>query len=124
MLFCSMQQINNVQTDISAIATCKAALLTEMAKRFGNIELCTPIAFATLLDPRFKNLNFQNASACGTAIQKLRHLLDAELSSSSGEDSDNKEVEKNKNYSLEFWSHHTNIVHGKKNKITRSKGRS
>lgn len=115
MLFCSIRQISAVNADIPAIETCKALLITEMSKRFGNIELCTPIAFATLLDPRFKNLHFQNASACGIAIQKLSRIVDMETSSGSseGDESDSETTEK-VNYSAQFWSHHSNVVHGKK----------
>lgn len=39
MIFCSFQQISGIQSEIHEIETCKAALLAEMTKRFGNIEL-------------------------------------------------------------------------------------
>lgn len=52
------------------------------------IELNDHAAIATLLDPRFKNLHFQDPSACGRAIQKLSTMVVGQLSSPSESDDD------------------------------------
>lgn len=69
---------------------------------------------ATLLDPRFKNLNFLNPAACGTAISKLKRLVEKEANSSGGSDESDQEPPETPDYSSQFWSHHIDVAHGKR----------
>ncbi|CAH1107498.1 unnamed protein product [Psylliodes chrysocephalus] len=63
-----LESINPLQEDVSAT---KETLPLECKKRFGKIEQCLPIAFATLLDPRY----FNDATACGNAISQLKRRI-------------------------------------------------
>jgi len=47
------------------------AILTEIEKRFNGIELLRPYAAATLLDPRYKKLGFENPRAVGLIVTHL-----------------------------------------------------
>jgi len=42
----------------------KKALKDQFIKRFENIEQVSLLAIATILDPRFENINFINKVAC------------------------------------------------------------
>ncbi|KAL0818783.1 hypothetical protein ABMA28_008110 [Loxostege sticticalis] len=57
---------------ISKIIPMLNCLTTELNHQYHS-KLRYPIA--TILDPRFKNLHFQDPSACGRAIQKLRTMV-------------------------------------------------
>jgi len=70
LLFCCSQQLQNIKISFQA-KEIKDVLVAKLKRRFGKVEQCRPIAFATLLDPRFKNVDFQDPVACGTAIMKL-----------------------------------------------------
>jgi len=57
----------NPESDLSK--DLKLKIITELQKRFHNIE-SNPILFiATILDPQFKRLHFCKALACFDAIQ-------------------------------------------------------
>lgn len=64
-----------------------------------------------MLDPRFKNLHFQDASACGKAIQKLKNMI-AENVTMSTSGSEDETV----NEDFDFWSHHKQLAVGQKRK--------
>lgn len=81
MINCICLQIEQFDKNVQSIMSVKQLLLRDMKKRFGQIEFNSHIAVATLLDPRFKNLHFRDASACGRAIQKLKELLRGDMSS-------------------------------------------
>lgn len=54
----------------------KKALLAELQKRFGHIEEVRMLAVATILDPRFKKIHFQNPIACTRAVAFLNNILE------------------------------------------------
>ena len=41
----------------------------------GGIENVTPLAIATVLDPRFKKMHFTNPLACSSAVAKVKDLM-------------------------------------------------
>ncbi|GBP39308.1 hypothetical protein EVAR_20536_1 [Eumeta japonica] len=49
--------------------------LQEMTKRMGLIEYVTALAIATILDPRFKKMHFNDAIACSNAVSKIKDLM-------------------------------------------------
>jgi hypothetical protein len=65
-----------------------------------------------MLDPRFKNLHFIDASACGKLIQKLKNLIDENMTMSLT--SGSKEETANEDFN--FWSHHKQLAVGQKRK--------
>ncbi|XP_053203294.1 zinc finger BED domain-containing protein 4-like [Panonychus citri] len=53
----------------------KKQLENGIEKRFGSIERVQLLAFATILDPRFKKVDFAAPSACSSAIVSINNLL-------------------------------------------------
>jgi hypothetical protein len=67
----------------------KNAVIAQLNKQFGNIEIFNLCPVATLLDPRFKNLHFKNPVACANAINHFKEMVSNNrmiLSSSSSEE--------------------------------------
>uniref|UniRef100_A0A6P7H793 Zinc finger BED domain-containing protein 1-like isoform X1 n=1 Tax=Diabrotica virgifera virgifera TaxID=50390 RepID=A0A6P7H793_DIAVI len=118
MLNCLVKQINLVQTANDIVKQVKTTLLKEIDKRFAKIEFNSNVAIATLLDPRFKALHFQNATACGIAIQKLKQLVKSTTPSSSdggaGTGGDSDDDSTNKEY--DFWEIHKQLAMGQRNR--------
>ncbi|XP_015786600.1 zinc finger BED domain-containing protein 1-like [Tetranychus urticae] len=53
----------------------KAALQDNLEKRFGMVEKNEIFAFSTLLDPRFKKIDFRSPLNCSHAVTKLNEKL-------------------------------------------------
>ncbi|CAH1109965.1 unnamed protein product [Psylliodes chrysocephalus] len=83
MINCLTTELNSIIPNSIVLKECKDGLIRELRKRYGSIELNDHAAIATLLDPRFKNLHFQDPAACGRAIQKLKNMIKGQQSSSS-----------------------------------------
>lgn len=82
----------------------------ELVKRFGQIQFVTPIAISTILDPKFKNVHFNDPNACSRAMSALRNLMRTEISSSESEAETSEEV------AYDFWAKHNKLVHTQGNK--------
>lgn len=54
--------------------------LQELKHRFGPIEQVSLLAFATILDPRFKKIHFQNILACSHNIKIISNMCKEEAS--------------------------------------------
>lgn len=80
------------------------------------IEQIKPIAIATILDPRFKNLNFNNAIVCCNAKPELRKLLKPDFSSN---ESEGEAVPSNSD-GYDFWAPHEQLAYGQKKKKSSS----
>ncbi|XP_036342271.1 zinc finger BED domain-containing protein 4-like [Rhagoletis pomonella] len=86
MVSCLISEVRKFSTSIECVIQLQSKLMAECNKRFGLIEYNTYAAFGTILDPRFKNLHFQDANACGRAIQKLKSIIEVDVSTSSEEE--------------------------------------
>ena len=53
----------------------KKVILSNIGKRFGNIEVCLTLGFACLLDPRYKDHLFQLFNAKSIIVNKLKEKL-------------------------------------------------
>ncbi|CAG4974228.1 unnamed protein product [Colias eurytheme] len=111
-LYCNTE-LNNITPNSAIVKGCKDVLLKELKRRYGMIELNDHAAIAKILDPRFKNLHFQDPSACGRAIQKLRTMVVGQLSSPSESEDD---VSSTTPPEYDFWKHHKELAHGHKKK--------
>lgn len=107
--------MSQIKPRFDIISETQTILNTQLIQRFGKIEYVKPIAIATLLDPRFKNLHFNDPVACSGAMTELRKLtkMDVSSSESEGESSTNKSADLNL---FDFWSHHKILAHGQKYK--------
>ncbi|CAG9562811.1 unnamed protein product [Danaus chrysippus] len=115
MINCLTSQLTKFSSSIECVTQLQKKLLSECKKRFGLIEFNTLAALATILDPRFKNLHFQDANACGRAIQKLKNIIkeDITISTSGSED----EIAED----FDFWSHHKQLAVGQKRRRASTK---
>ncbi|CAD7079867.1 unnamed protein product [Hermetia illucens] len=67
----------SITTDLAK--SLKNNIFAEWNKRFLNIEHNQLFATATILDPRFKNLHFDDKAALGSVIRKLSNELRKDL---------------------------------------------
>lgn len=98
----------------------KAAVITQLNRRFGNIEMFNLCPLATLLDPWFKNLHFKDPVACSNAIKHLKEMVQKNrmtLSSSSSEEEVNESTKV-----FDLWEYHKGLAHKRSStKIPRGK---
>ncbi|GBP72859.1 hypothetical protein EVAR_48843_1 [Eumeta japonica] len=113
MLNCLTTELNSITPNSAIVKECKYVLLRELKWRFGMIELNDHAAIATILDPRFKNLHFQDPSACGRAIQILKAMVVGQLSSPSESEDD---VSSTAPPEYDFWKYHKELADGHKKK--------
>lgn len=116
MINCLTSKLQNFSSSIECVTLLQNKLLCDCSKRFGMIEFNMYAALGTLLDPRFKNLHFRDANACGRAIQKLKNLIKDDTSTSNSD----SEVEINSE-DFDFWLHHKNLAIGQKRQRANSK---
>lgn len=108
MINCLHKKLELINPENEVIIRLKQSLLNSLKKRFGLTEFNSHIALACLLDPRFKNLHFRDASACGKAIQKLKEVINSDTNKSS-ESSEDDAPQKEE---FDFWLPHKELVHG------------
>ncbi|XP_014481789.1 PREDICTED: zinc finger BED domain-containing protein 4 [Dinoponera quadriceps] len=84
----------------------KEAILAELDGRFGRIEFVNAASFATILDPRFKNIHFRDAQALAEIVYLLRDTI-GELSHASSSGEANAEQESK----YDLWIHHRLLAH-------------
>lgn len=91
------------------------SLLSEMKKRLLPIESVNILAVSTILDPRFKQIHFQDPVACSKAIKTIKDLL----SSIETDDNSQSNQEEEGSSATEFnlWSDHHKLVQEKNSMI-------
>ncbi|XP_015378490.1 PREDICTED: zinc finger BED domain-containing protein 1-like [Diuraphis noxia] len=114
MISCLLKQLAQIQPRFDVLSDIKDVLHAEIVRRFGLIEQVKPIAIATILDPRFKNLHFSDPVACSSAMAELRRLSKPDISSSESEGEVTTSLENEESY--DFWAHHKMLTHGQKKK--------
>ncbi|XP_024879336.1 zinc finger BED domain-containing protein 1-like, partial [Temnothorax curvispinosus] len=87
----------------------KKALKDQLSKRFETIEHVSSLAMATILDPRFKNINFSDKVACSHAINKITRFVNSKVTDINHEFQSQQENSDN-NDKTNFWSYHENLV--------------
>ncbi|KAJ8710662.1 hypothetical protein PYW08_009177 [Mythimna loreyi] len=95
LIHCLVLKVESLQLEDSLGKDLQSLILREVAKRMGVIENVTPLAIATVLDPRFKKMHFTNPLACSSAITKIKDLMKTtaqnELESDSSDTSEKPE---------------------------------
>ncbi|KAL4097510.1 hypothetical protein QTP88_022283 [Uroleucon formosanum] len=81
MISCLLK-LAQIQPRFHVLSDIKDMLHAEIVRRFGLIEQVKPIAIATILDPRFKNLHFSDPVACSSVMAELRRLSKPDITSS------------------------------------------
>ncbi|KAL4096824.1 hypothetical protein QTP88_021707 [Uroleucon formosanum] len=118
MISCLLKQLAQIQPRFDVLSDIKDVLHAEIVRRFGLIEQVKPIAIATILDPRFKNLHFSDPVACSSAMAELRRLSKPDITSSESEGEVTTSLENEESY--DFWAHHKMLAHGQKKKKSSS----
>lgn len=72
MLRCYEEMIKGVKCKSNEALALQEKMLSECEKRFGRIEKIYLVAAATILDPHFKQIHFQDPVACSTTMTKMR----------------------------------------------------
>lgn len=124
MVNCLKTQINNIPMAVGdgdgphgrVIDTVKKEILKQIERRFGHIEDNYLIAMSCLLDPRFKNIHFQDAKACAKAISLLRRYITTSPSVIGSDHDSDSSLET----TYDFWSHHKKLAHTKQRSKTSS----
>ena len=111
-------ELSNFSSTFECIIDVQNTLKQEINRRFGFIEYNTHAALASLLDPRFKNIHFQDANACGRAIQKLKELIKSDILNLSIE----SEAEQATKIEYDFWKYHKELAGNQKKRKTSKKG--
>lgn len=93
---CVIPVVKMMRNKINSVVCCSELgkalhenLIGQCNKRFGGIEHNQFFALASLLDPRFKNMHFDDKGALGNWVRKLNNEVKEEAESS---DSDNGQV--------------------------------
>lgn len=75
LINCLKNKITEFRALTCDIQNVKQITLAEIQKRFGSIEDNKILACATILDPRFKKIHFNNAVACSQAINFINKTI-------------------------------------------------
>lgn len=78
-------------------------------KRMGAIGQVSPLAIATILDPRFKKLHFEDSLACANTVSKIKEMIKKHQQDESTVESDSDNSDKI-SLSSDLWSDHHKLV--------------
>ncbi|CAB3224851.1 unnamed protein product [Arctia plantaginis] len=109
LVHCLVLKIQPLQLEDSLANELKSFVLNEIEKRMGAIERVTPLAIATVLDPRYKKIHFRDALACSTAVAKIKDLMKNTTQNVEMSESDSDQSEKQEE-SFSLWDHHHKLV--------------
>lgn len=90
----------------------KRELERQFIKRFSNIEKVAPLAIATILDPRFKNIHFSDRIACAHSINKITLMIN--INEKESNEYDYQNAEQNLTENDNFWTFHEHLVNQSK----------
>lgn len=112
LVHCMISKLKNLVIEEPLLKEVHKRTLTEINKRMGSIEQVSSLAIATILDPRFKKLHFEDPLACANAVSKIKDMIQKnqqdELYTTTESDSDNSDKISLSDYSL--WSDHHKLV--------------
>ncbi|XP_046735009.1 E3 SUMO-protein ligase ZBED1-like [Diprion similis] len=75
LIHCLLLKVKPLQVEESLAQELQSLILKEIDKRMGVIERVTPLAIATILDPRFKKMHFTDSLACPMAVSKIKEMM-------------------------------------------------
>ncbi|CAK1547969.1 unnamed protein product [Leptosia nina] len=109
LVHCMISKLKNLVIEESLIKDVQKRTLTEINKRMGAIEQVSALAIATILDPRFKKLHFEDAMACANAVIKIKEMIKKNQQDESTVESDSDNSDKI-SLSSDLWSDHHKLV--------------
>lgn len=75
LVHCMISKLKNLVIEEPLIKEVHKRTLSEINKRMGAIEHVSSLAIATILDPRFKKLHFEDPLACANAVSKIKDII-------------------------------------------------
>lgn len=72
MINCINKKYENVFPTYDITRHLKAKIMSELIKGFGSVEDVTILAIATVLNPRFKKIHFNNPIFCSRAVSAIK----------------------------------------------------
>ncbi|KYN06411.1 Zinc finger BED domain-containing protein 4, partial [Cyphomyrmex costatus] len=87
----------------------KRNILSEIERRFHNIERYNTLVIATLLDPRFKKLHFRQPLNVSSAISRINILMQ-DLSKNTNSETISISSRDENNITQGLWSFHDNLA--------------
>lgn len=109
LVHCLVLKIEPLHLEDSLAIELKSFVLKEIEKRMGAIERVTPLAIATVLDPRYKKIHFTDALACSAAVTKIKDLMKNATPNIEMSESDSDHSEKQEE-SFCLWDSHHKLV--------------
>lgn len=104
-------KMNNIKTNSSLGQDLKQSIISEISKRLLPSEHVQILAVSTLLDPRFKNIHFQDPIACSKAIKCVKELLNTTTETEVIEEVISCSPDTTEEFNL--WSEHYKLVNDK-----------
>jgi len=112
LLNCVTIEIKSLQPTLDIGIELKRNVITELKKRFGKIKVFNMFPIATILNPRYENLQFRDPVACQKAIVELKKLAKSSIQETSSTDCSSVDEEQQSDY-FDLWEHHKTLVHRK-----------
>ncbi|KAF0713571.1 zinc finger BED domain-containing protein 4-like [Aphis craccivora] len=111
LIKCVTSAINQITPTSTVGISLRSNILGQIHKHFNVLELFN-VPISTILDPRFKNLHFQDPENCQKTIGKIKKLLLAIQNEQFVEIGPNtsSELSTSNNKSFDLWSYHTIIA--------------
>ncbi|XP_037812651.1 E3 SUMO-protein ligase ZBED1-like [Lucilia sericata] len=109
LVHCMVSKLKALEIEEPLLNEVHKMALIEINKRMGDIEHVSLLAIATLLDPRFKKIHFEDPLACSKAVGKIQEMIRDMADEKSGDgDSD---ISDNPIDEFSLWSDHHKLVH-------------
>nr|XP_037877017.1 E3 SUMO-protein ligase ZBED1-like [Bombyx mori] len=107
---CMLSKITSAVIEDPVAKEVQKLAINEINKRMGSIEHVNALAIASILDPRFKRMHFNDPIACSNAVTKIKDLMKKNLHSNEEPESDSDKSDKNEE-AFSLWTDHHKLVH-------------
>lgn len=109
LIHCLLLKVKPLKVEESLAQELQSLILKEIDKRMGVIERVTPLAIATILDPRFKKMHFTDSLACSMAVSKIKEMMKSKVQNESVE-SDSSDLSDKAEEKFSLWEDHHKLV--------------
>lgn len=108
IIYCVSKALKSMEPNTTVGCILQQSLVTELQERFGGLERNMMAVMAIILDPRFKDLDFNDKTSIPNALAKMSELILSTSPPLAVEESDDEEEPDN------FWVHHDKIASKRK----------
>lgn len=109
LILCTKNEIQK-QEDNNTIAKClKIKLLEELDYRCGSLEQTPILPICTILDPRFKDMHFQNPLSNSKTQEKIVSMIDRENRDTINISLEPEEIAEDTNINYDLWGLHKSL---------------